>query len=126
MEILNKIKTFLIHVLEIPFLWTSKISIPSFMILVTLFSILILILIDPIASAYIYFALNKKEGMDFKPVTFASAETYKAAIEVLTIITFIYLVKTDAGFIDKFIKFLEVFKSAKNSIIEKIKTGKEK
>ena len=113
MELLNKIKTVIIHLLGIPFFWTSKI-------------ILILILIDPISSAYIYFALNKKEGADFKPVNFASSESYKAAIEVLTIVTFIYLVKTDAGFIDKFIKFLEVFKSAKNSIMDKIKTGKGK
>ena len=126
MELLNKIKTVIIHLLGIPFFWTSKITIPSFMILITLFAILILILIDPISSAYIYFALNKKEGADFKPVNFASSESYKAAIEVLTIVTFIYLVKTDAGFIDKFIKFLEVFKSAKNSIMDKIKTGKEK
>ncbi len=126
MGFLKKIQSVLVHILAVPFFWTSKISIPAFMMLLTLFCILILILIDPLSSAYIYFALNKKEGMDFKPVNFASADTYKAAIEVLTIVTFIYLVKTDAGFIDKFIKFLEVFKSAKNSILEKIKTGKEK
>lgn len=126
MNFLSKLKSIIIHVLGIPFIWTHKISIPAFMMLITLFCILILILIDPLSSAYIYFALNKKEGMDFKPVNFASADTYKAAIEVLTIVTFIYLVKTDAGFIDKFIKFLEVFKSAKNSIIDKIKTGKGK
>jgi hypothetical protein len=104
----------------------KKISIPSFMILITLFAILILILIDPISSAYIYFALNKKDGSSFNPVSFASPESYKAAIDVLEIVTFIYLVKTDAGFIDKFIRFLEILKSTKNAILDKIKTGKEK
>lgn len=103
----------------------KKISIPTLMILVTLFSILILILIDPIASAYIYFALNKK-GSDFDSVNFTSPQSYKTAIEVLEIVTFIYLVKTDAGFIDKFIKFLEILKSSKNAILDKISKKEKK
>ena len=98
-------------------------KIPSIMILVTLFSILILILIDPISSAYVYFALNKN-GSSFNSVSFVNAKSYETSIDVLEIVTFIYLVKTDAGFIDKFIKFLEMLKSSKNAIIEKMKTRK--
>jgi hypothetical protein len=79
MNFLSKLKSIIIHVLGIPFIWTHKISIPAFMILLTLFCILVLILIDPLSSAYIYFALNKKEGMDFKPVNFASADILQSS-----------------------------------------------
>jgi hypothetical protein len=120
MEILKKIQTVIIMILEIPFFWTSRISLPSFMMILTLFSIIILILIDPISSTYVYFNLNKKEGSAFNQVKFVSTDSYKAAIDIFLIVTFSYLVKTDAGFIDKFIKFLEVFKNAKNSIVGSI------
>ncbi|HMW08663.1 MAG TPA: hypothetical protein PK079_26050 [Leptospiraceae bacterium] len=129
MNLSRKFSELIKRMLTIPFFWTNFISIPAFMMLTTLFSILILILIDPISSAYIYFALNRKEGAAFSPVNFTSSDSYKTAIDVLMIVTFIYLVKTDAGFIDKFIKLLELLKSTgsntKKALINSIsKRGK--
>lgn len=112
-DFVKKTLSFLWDTLCLPF---ENLTIPSFMMLLTLFSVLTLIVIDPVSSAYIYFNLNKKDCSDsFKAVNFASSESYKAAIEVLVIITFIYLVKTDAGFIDKFIRLLELLKTAESN-----------
>lgn len=127
---LDSIKKFFLVVLDILCMPFENLTIPSFMMLISLFAVLTLIIIDPLSSAYIYFNLNKTDcSNNFKAVNFSSESSYKAAIEVLTIITFIYLVKTDAGFIDKFIKFLELLKStsnnAKKAIINSIsKRGK--
>jgi hypothetical protein len=96
---------------------------PHFGLLLSLFAILILILLDPLTSYYAYLKTGN-EAMTKNSINFSSKESYKAALDVLWTMAFIYLVKTDGRFIDKFIELLSLLKSnvsnVKNSVSNKI------
>ena len=72
--------------------------------------ILVLILIDPLTSYYAYLKTGNTENIK-AVVNFSSKESYSAALDVLWTMAFIYLVKTDGRFIDKFIELLKLLKS---------------
>lgn len=94
---------------------------PHFAFLISLFSILGLILIDPMTS---YFAYLKSGMVDKTSINFSSKESYKTALDVLWTTGFIYLVKTDGQFIDKFIKLLELLKSNVSNKLNKLSEKK--
>ncbi|MBP9888399.1 MAG: hypothetical protein KBF93_19020 [Leptospiraceae bacterium] len=83
---------------------------PHLCLLLSLFAILVLILIDPLTSYYAYLKTGNTENIK-AVVNFSSKESYSAALDVLWTMAFIYLVKTDGRFIDKFIELLKLLKS---------------
>lgn len=100
---------------------------PHFAFLISLFTLLGLILIDPMTSYYAYL----KSGMTDKvSIKFSSKDSYETALDVLWTTAFIYLIKTDGQFIDKFIQLLNLLKtnvgSVKSSLINKIKREERK
>ena len=67
-----------------------------------------------------YFAYLKSGMVDKTSINFSSKESYKTALDVLWTTGFIYLVKTDGQFIDKFIKLLELLKSNVSNKLNKL------
>ena len=92
---------------------------PHLCLLLSLFAILVLILIDPLTSYYAYLKTGNTENIK-AVVNFSSKESYSAALDVLWTMAFIYLVKTDGRFIDKFIELLKLLKSNVSKKINKL------
>ena len=85
---------------------------PHLCLLVSLFSALILILLDPVMSYYAYPNPTTGGGDVAKSsMKFVNDKSYSTALDILWTFTFIYLVKTDGQFIDKFIELLKLLKS---------------